>query len=97
VVTVRADDDAFWRLEFPVAVNAVTVVVASDEVPVTESVPEDVIDEVAVILPPVRELMNDVVEVAFVVTSDVMFASVAIREEKKPLVLVLLVMVPFVA
>jgi aspartokinase-like uncharacterized kinase len=82
---------------FPVAVNAVTVVVASDEVPVTESVPEDVIDEVAVILPPVRELMNDVVEVAFVVTSDVMFASVAIREEKKPLVLVLLVMVPFVA
>jgi hypothetical protein len=93
---VRADEEAFWRLVFPVAVNAVTVVVASDEVPVTESVPEDVIDEVAVILPPVSELMNDVVEVAFVVTSDVMFASVAIREEKKPLVLVLLVIIPFV-
>ena len=55
--TVRAVVDAFWRDVFPVAVNCVTEVVASVDVPVTPSVPEAMRDEVAVTVPAVMALV----------------------------------------
>mgnify|MGYP003501627664 FL=1 len=75
-VTVRADDDALpsavWPLTVsvdavveardvaPVVVNPVVDALPSVVCPVTESVPLDTSEEVAVIVPPVKELITPV-------------------------------------
>ena len=89
VVAVKADEDAVASVVCPDTERAVAVVVAKVEVPVTAKTPEDrVLDD--------RVVTNAFVVVELPTMSDVRLASVATSEEKKPVVLVLLVIVPLV-
>ena len=89
VVAVKADEDAVASVVCPDTVRAVAVVVAKVEVPVTAKTPEDrVLDD--------RVVTNAFVVVELPTMSDVRLASVATSEEKNPVVLVLLVIVPLV-
>jgi hypothetical protein len=67
-------------------VSKVAVVVASVDVPVTLSVPLEVRDDVAVIDPPVRVLMVEVIALSVVAKKLVLVAFVAVRFVKKPVV-----------
>ncbi len=76
--------DALVRLVCPDTVSVVAVVEARVEVPETVSVPSEVIDEVAVMTPPVRLAIVAFVVVELPTTRLVMLARVAIRLEKNP-------------